>query len=336
MNSFFYKFKYKNKLYVFIFFVFINIFSASISIKNDAESYEIILFEFLKKVIDEKNLLGKKIGDFTNKKSKFLNLNEASCLYLLAMRDKKFEKQVQIALERIYSLSPNALLSELVLWNLAMSYEKEQKFNIAAEMFGFFRKLFPGSSFYWTSRHKEIKNSYMGCKSYYNDTQQIEFVIDLCNQYIKDIKSVSGIIYVDVIYILQDLSMRIIKKEVENIRHYLNKYTYMKKNICIFSGVQRYFYIINLIENSICNESIYENNDLEKDYRKILKEMNILIKKFFETHTIVIPEGKDYLVLYDQAMNYIDNNLYLLKSDLYKDIEKIDSYIDVYYGLVGK
>jgi hypothetical protein len=336
MNFFIYKTKNKSIFYTFIFFIFFNIYSSTIIIKNDAEPYEIILFEFLKKVIDEKNLSGKKIGDFTNRKSKFLNLNEASCLYLLAMKDKKFTKQVQTALERIYSLSPNALLSELVLWNLAMSYEKEEKFNVAAEMFGYFRKLFPGSNFYWTSRYKEIKNNYMGCKSYYNDTQQIEFVIELCNQYIKDIKSVSGLVYVDVIYILQDLSMRMIKKEIENIRHYLNKYTYMKKSICIFSGLQRYFYIIYLVENIICNESIYENNELEKDYRKILKEINILIKKFFEIHPIIIPEGKDYRVLYDQAMNYIDNNLYLLKCDLYKDIDKIDSYIDVYYGLVGK
>ena len=58
-------------------------------------------------------------------------------------------------------------LSELLLWNLACEYEKYGKFRVASELFYQFKKIFPGSDFYWAARCKEIITAYNFCQDEY-------------------------------------------------------------------------------------------------------------------------------------------------------------------------
>ena len=86
-----------------------------------------------------------------------------------------------------------------------MHYEKIEKAVAAAEMFSFFKRLFPGSVFYWVARFKEIKNAYIVCREFSRESSQTELVIELCKQYCIDVNIVSSPAYIEVVHVIGNM-----------------------------------------------------------------------------------------------------------------------------------
>ena len=118
-----------NKIYsLLIFFYFNSFLCFNLEPREGLEYYQVSLFDYLYHIINKDELAKYKIADFTNQKSNRLNFFEAMGLFLFSLTNKKYDKYVLWSLERLYSLSSDAKLSELLLWNLACEYEKYGKF----------------------------------------------------------------------------------------------------------------------------------------------------------------------------------------------------------------
>lgn len=304
--------------------------------RDGLEHYQELLFEYLYNMIDKKSLEDHKISDFTNQKSNTLNFFQAAGLLLFSLTNKKYDKYVLWALERLYVLSSDAKLSELLLWNLGCEYEKHEKFRIASELFYQFKRIFPGSDFYWNARVREIFSAYKFCLDEYHDINDVEKTIKLSQDYIVDVYELGEELNIDIVYILQDLSMRMIKKTVDIGLHYLKKNQYTYDLNCILSSLHRleellqdvkYFFNFNIDE--IKNDSKYIN------YMASLLEIKKQVEGFFIIYEDVkLPSGANYPEEYEAILIYISENKKSLIDRLSSIYHKIDYCIEVYYEIL--
>lgn len=302
-------------------------------IKQNAELYEEELFNYLYNSVDKTFFKKNSLSALSSRKSTTLNFIESVNLYLLAMADKKYNKYVIWALERMYNLSSDVRLNELILWNLATQYEKKSDFILASELYSLFKKLFPGSRFYWTARHKEIINSFKFCQHEYHDIAQVERTIKLCESYLVDLTDTNVDLDFEIVSIFQDLSLRMIKKTLNVGLHYLKKYSYTRENTTILSVLHR----LNLLVGDIDYFSSYCQSDIEikknKLYEIVLREIKNNVEELFLRYDLVLPSGKNYLDENREIMEKIECNKVSLRSDLSFVCEEILFHIDAYYEL---
>lgn len=294
------------------------------------EHFEKILIENLILFVGLDSLNGKNVYDYLYTKTNKLNFKEASCLYILSAIHSKYIYHKEKALERMYSLCPDPRFSEIILWNLGIVYEDQEKYYMAAEMFSHFRRLFPGSRFYWTARIKEIKDTEKSCFRREYDTQQMEHLINLCKQYIIDANAFNQIINIDVLYIMHEAHLDIFLKEISIVEQYLNKHVYMRTESSIFSAYQRIMLFSDIINSALENNYTYIKDEKDTLYKDIFNKSNDLILAFTNKHPINLPQGKDFKILYDNAIQYIKCNKSLLIDDMFILISEIEKKINQY------
>jgi hypothetical protein len=306
-----------------------------ISPRDGLEYYQVVLFNYLYSIIDKEALKKRRIEDFINRKAQTLNFFEAIGLFLFSLTKKKYDKYVLWSLERLYVLSADAKLSELILWNIAAEYEKCEKFRVASELYSQFKKLFPGSTFYWAARYKEIVTAYKFCQHEYHDIYDTEKTLNLAQEYTSDLLELEKTVSVEIITIWQDLSMRMIKKTVNIALHYLKKNQYTYNPICLLSAWQRLDelnsdidYFSNFIDQYTSGDNVHQK------YCAVLIEMKSIMSLFFEkNNTVVLPSGNNYEEEYDIILQHIVKNksdLICQLSDVYKKINYcIESYYDI-------
>jgi hypothetical protein len=301
----------------------------------DLEFYQTTLFDYLYENINKEELCRYKLSDVTNQKSNTLNFFEATALLLFSLSNKKNDRYLLWALERLYILSSDAKLSELLLWNLACEYEKYEKFKIANELFYQFKKIFPGSSFYWQARFKEITNAYNFCQDQYHDIYDTEKTIKLAQEYINDTNELNEELKIEIVYILQDLSLRMIKKTVDIGFHYLKKNQYTYNNICILSSIQRLYQLLYDTEYFL-NFNI---QGIDKDQKHIyylatLSEIQKQAESFFNIHqSMILPSGFAYQEEHAEIIKYIEHKKIKIISELDTIYKKIDYSIESYYEI---
>lgn len=325
-----------NKIYLFLISIYFHsVLSEILQPREGLEYYQVSLFDYLYYLINKEELSKYKISDFTNQKSNTLNFFEAMGLLLFSLTNKKNDKYVLWALERLYVLSSDAKLSELLLWNLACEYEKYEKFRVASELFYQFKKIFPGSDFYWNARFKEIVTAYKFCQEEYHDIYDTERTIKLAQDYILDVYEMNQELKIEIVYILQDLSLRMIKKTIDIGFHYLKKNKYTYDPICILSSWQRLDqaltdikYFLNFNIQEIENDKKYTN------YVATLIEMQKQIESFFVSHeSIVLPSGFNYQDEHREMIQYISSNKVCIIKNLESIYKKIDYCVEVYYEI---
>lgn len=294
------------------------------------ENFEKILIDNLILFVGLESLNGKNVYDYLYTKTNKLNFKEASCLYILSAIYPKYIYHKEKALERMYSLCPDPRFGEIILWNLAIVYEQQEKYYMAAEMFSHFRRLFPGSRFYWTARIKEIKDTEKSCFKREYDTQQMEHLINLCKQYIIDANAFNQIINIDVLYIMHEAHLDIFLKEISIVMQYLNKHVYMRTESSIFSAYQRIMLFSDIINSALENNYTYIKDEKDILYKDIFNKANDLILLFINKHPINLPQGKDFKILYDNAIQYIKCNKSLLIDDMFILISEIENKINQY------
>jgi hypothetical protein len=297
------------------------------------EYYQLLLFEFIYSHINLDHLACVKINSLISRKSQTWNLFEVSAVILYALSHKKYRKYLIFALERMYVLSGDAYLSELALWNLANEYERYDKLKPACELYGQFKKIFPGSQFYWLSRYKEIMSAYKISKEEFLDITQNSFIIDLIKDYIVDKAVLEEDHFNDIITVLHDLSFKMIKKHIHNIQHYIKKYSYTNNLHTILSSWQRLDTTLNDIQFflDICafEEDHYKKNKL---YYSICLQLQSMISDFFAVHSIPLPCGQEYIEMHENTMRYIKRHQAELLRDLDSVCNKILLAIELYYG----
>lgn len=299
---------------------------------ENCDYYQLLLFDFLYKHINLDHLSKVNLSSIVSRKSQYWNLFEASSIVIYAFSKKKYTKYAIFALERLYALSGDAYLSELVLWNLANLYEKYGRLRLACEVFSQFKKIFPGSEFYWLSRYKEIVVSYKMAKEYFLDISYNENIIQLIKEYIVDKTILEEESFGDIITILHDLSFKMIKQHIHTGQHYLKKYSYTHEVHTILSAWQRLKLILNDIDFflDICT---FESDHYRKNklYYGVLTEMQNIVALFFKKHEIPLPCGEDYIDMHQDIIQYIQRNKYILLDDLDSLFYKLILAIEVYY-----
>jgi hypothetical protein len=307
-----------------------------IEARSGLEYYQIILFDYVYQLIDKDALNLSSISDFLNQKSNTLNFFQACGLFLFSLTNKKHDRHILLALERMYVLSSNAKLSELILWNIAFEYEKIDKFRVASELYNQFKKLFPGSQFYWTARYKEILTAYNFCQYEYHDIFDTERTITLAQEYIGDCIELNQTISFEIIDILQDLSLRMIKKSIDIALHYLKKNTYTYNTVCILSAWQR----LDQLNNDILYflECITQHESKEEKailYQSTLLQMQKIILPFLEKHiNTKLPIGENYEEENITIISYINNNKLNIIAQLKDILNNISYCIESYYEIL--
>ena len=312
----------------------IRIDSKELVIHRDAELFENQLFSFLYKKIDKKILNNTKFSDLTSQKSANLNFIDAILLYLFSMQDKRYSKYTVWALERMYALSSDAQLNELLLWNLAFQHENKDNFVIASELYGLFKRMFPGSLFYWRARHKEILTTYKYTHECYHDITDVEKTMTLCEEYILDAHEINGDLTWSVIEIYQDLSLRIIKKNLDNIYFYKKKYNYSREISVFFSCLQR----IDLILDHIVRFLKYTNDEIVNKKNQIYLLSLYETKKHIEEFSIRcncenLPRGESFLTEREALIQSIKKQRVMYQEQIEKLCDTISIFINAYYEL---
>lgn len=308
----------------------------SLKPRKNLEYYQEELFYHLYNKINKEHLSRYRISDFTSRKSNTLNFFEAAAFLLFSMTDKKYNKHIIWALERLYVLSGDAKLSELLLWNLANAYEGYEKYKAASELYNQFKKIFPGSSFYWLSRYKEITVSYKYSQNEYHDISENEKIIELIKEYIIDNNHFNEVFFQDIIFILHDLSFKIIKKTLDTGLHYIKKYSYTHNNNTILSAWLRLYNLfdhIEFYEELILTYDGEKQNDKNKLYYATLLEIKRIIIEYLEIHEVLPPKGLQYEKEHDEIMKYIAQNKSTLINDLKNIFNKAHYAIESYYEI---
>ena len=325
------------RLFFYCLFVSLFIFeivAKELLIYQNCELFENQLFDFLYNSIDKELLKKVKFSDLTVQKSTNLNFRDAVFLYLFSMQNPKYKKYTIWALERIYALSSDAQLNELLLWNLGFHYEKRENFVVASGLYSLFKKMFPGSQFYWESRYKEILMSYLYCHEYYHDISDIDETMKLCEEYMIDIAALESDFSFKVIEIYQDLSLRIIKKNLGIVSFYENKFSYSRELTSFFSCLQRFSNISDQV-NRFLNFS-YENINNKKNqiYLLSLQEIEKLIISLFESCKIeTLPVGESFINEYTELQKRIKSDRFFFRKHIQETYAKINNFVDAYYEL---
>jgi hypothetical protein len=308
----------------------------SLEPRKNLEYYQEELFYHLYNKINKEHLSRYRISDFTSRKSNTLNFFEAAAFLLFAMTDKKYNKHIIWALERLYVLSGDAKLSELLLWNLANTYESYEKYKAASELYNQFKKIFPGSSFYWLSRYKEITVSYKYSQNEYHDISENEKIIELIKEYIIDNNHFNEVFFQEIMVILHDLSFKIIKKNLDTGLHYLKKYSYTHNNHTILSAWLRLYTLFDYIEFYQELSLTYDGgkeNEKNKIYYATLLEIKRIVMDYFQMHDLIPPKGLQYEKEHDEIMKYISQNKSTLLNDIKNIFKKAHYAIESYYEL---
>jgi hypothetical protein len=295
--------------------VFIRTATAS---KSKFENYRIILKDMIMQKIGAENLEGKKISDFTNKKTKNLSFTEAASLYSLYVEaENKSMKQFLMVLLRLYSICPDSKLSEHILWNIGLCYELHGDNLSASETFGIFKKLFPGSENYWSSRYHEITNAHLCTKQYNLDDTNTLFAITLCNEYIDDSNYTENCEYNDILEIEKKLYLKTLKRELYIAKQYVKKYLYMRTPECLFSSFQRLTQLNKLIKEELELER-YTNkvNSVSTEHTSLLNKAESLLRDFFKKHEITIHSGDKYTESRNTSISYIRNNIKIFNYEI--------------------
>lgn len=328
-----------NKIYILLFGFYFYCFlygklEKQLEPREGLEYYQLSLFNYLYHIINREELLKYTISDFTSQKSKTLNFFQAMGLLLFSLADIKNDKYTIWALERLYSLSSDAKLSEMLLWNLACEYEKYEKYRVSSELFYQFKKIFPGSAFYWTARYKEIATAYQYCQDQYHDIYDTEKTIKLAQDYITDSDEMHEKFNIEALYILQDLSLQMIKKTIDIGFHYLKKNKYTYDPVCILSSWQRLDQLLS-DANYFLNFNIktVENDKKYINYVATLSEMKKQIQPFFNTHVITLPSGGNYQQEHQEIIQYINKNKQAITTYLNNIYKKIDYCVEIYYEI---
>lgn len=324
---------------LFFYYLFVSLFIFEIVAKElliyeHSELFENQLFNFLYNSVDKELLKKVKFSDLTAQKSVNLNFRDAVFLYLFSMQNSKYKKYTIWALERIYALSSDAQLNELLLWNLAFHYEKKENFVVASGLYNLFKKMFPGSQFYWESRYKEILMTYLYCHEYYHDISDIEQTMKLCEEYMLDIALLESDFSFKVIEIYQDLSLRIIKKNLGIVSFYENKFGYSRELTSFFSCLQRFSNISHQVDRFLNFSYENINNKKNQIYLLSLQEIEKLIILLFETCGIeTLPIGESFIDEYTELQKRIKVDRYLFRNHIREAYEKINNFVDAYYEL---
>jgi hypothetical protein len=321
--------------YFFVSFSIVNMLSKEICIYQSSELFENQLFDFLYRTIDREVIKKTKFSDLTNQKSTNLNFRDAVLLYLFSMQDKKYRKYSIWALERIYALSSDAQLNEFVLWNLAFYYEKKENFVLSSSLYSVFKKMFPGSSFYWESRYKEILMCYQYCHQAYHDISDIEKTMLLCEEYMLDIEEMKGDFSFKVVEIYQDLSLRIIRKNLGIVAFYDHKFSYSREISTFFSCFQRLNNIFNKIKHFLDFSHPEFTHKKNQVYLFSLKEIGSLLEDFFLFHELQdgLPAGDSFIEDRAKIEDKIKKDRSAVKESIDNIFQKINNFVDAYYEL---
>jgi hypothetical protein len=271
------------------------------------EYYEKALFDLAYNSINKEHLEKYSISDFYNRKSSTLNFFEALAFYLFSMEDKNYNRYIIYCLERLYVLCPQNRMKELLLWNLIVEYERQGKHRVASELANQFKTFFPGSSFYWAARYREIKNGYEFCEQEYHDMADTQKILKLCEEFIFDSTILAEPFFMEVLYIYQDLSLRIVNKNIEIIDHYLQKYKYTFEEGTSLSVLLRLNRLLEIVTEF--SEIQVEKMVADKKYilyQSVLKKIKDDISSFFEVFSYLkMPSGLEYPTEHDAVMDGI-------------------------------
>jgi hypothetical protein len=301
----------KKKLY---FYLIVYIFYSCIAYSS--QEIKSLLAEQLVSFINVEDNNSDKYHALINQKINTLQFQDAAILFLQSYEKPQRNTYTKNGLERMYALSPDARLSELILWNLALFNEELGNNILAAEMFYNFKKIFPGSVYYWKSRYREIVSSRKICLPYYFDDQKIDQTIILCREYERDIDNHKSEEYQNVINIMQELYNEKIKKYADIARHYIKKYRYTKNTNTLYAAINRisemYVFLIdaiNYINNNERNNfsEIFFNNTM-----RIIKKIDI----FFDKNPIKKPSEIDFNKNFHETISYINANINSLTKEL--------------------
>jgi hypothetical protein len=321
---------YKTLIIFFIVFIF-EIKSSEAEIKESVNS----LKNNLKDKIDPSLIDLKKKNNYTYKKTNLLTFSEAAAVYCL-LEEKEYGSRLAIsALQRMYYICSDIFISEHILWNLGLTYEKRDENALAYEIFGMFKKLFPGSTCYKISKYKEIKNGLKLTKNHNYDEEKILALIIICDEFLDEFKETKDSLWIDVLFVLEAVSLRLIRKYLSIAEFYINRFNYINNNTNIFSSIKRLVtannFIKDIIEQNRWNDII--NSD-HKNFIFSIEKTSNEIESFIKKYSIEMPCGKLFIDNYNLFISKIEINKKTINADLkktlkhsFESIKKTNKYI---------
>lgn len=335
----------RNSFIIFNYFLFFFTFFYSKNykkkIKNNNRTYkkkeikeEKTLKKFLEKRFDENYFNGKKLKDFLNKKINKMNFNEAAAVYITCFEKNEKEKVKLLSLKRMYQLCSDSRLAEYILWEFGNLNLKLGKFVEAYECFSFFKKLFPGSKFYWEARLKEIETLFKLNLNYRLDDTNNKTLIDLCRQYEYDISFLEKINkedYLKILKIMRNCYINEINKNLNIAKDYYNRSRYMRTPESLLSVFLRLDELSEILKEAILYDS-FSDEIFFKDnfYEEILNFVSKKLELYFLNLNLKVPSGKDYISDREDAITFLNINFKKV-SELSKEAidliaEKIKKY----------
>ncbi len=319
-----------------ILILIISIFIFEIKCSNfEIKEPVISLQNALKDKIDPNLIDCKKKNDYTYKKTNLLTFSEAAALYCLLEEKEYDSKLATSSLQRMYYLCSDIFISEHILWNLGLAYEKREEFTLAYEVFGMFKKLFPGSTCYELSKYKEIKNGLKLTKDHNYDEERILNLIVICDEFLEEFKNIKDSVWIDVLYVLESISLRLIKKYLSTSEFYLNRFKYIKTDSNIFSSITRLVaannFIKDLVQQNKWNDIKIEDH---KMFISLIEKISDGIDDLIVKYSIEVPNGKMFIDNYNLFISKIEKNKKIINLDLkktlkesFESIKKIHKYI---------
>lgn len=248
----------------------------------------------------------KTVSHYTQTPSQKLTSHEASSLWILAQKNKKYINEEQIALERMYKLCASATIAEYILLLLTCLYIQKKQYQSAVDVLSVFIKLFPGSQYYKEARILYIQALFELCLTYEYDLESIKETLIQCHLYFKDCEDLdkSDANFISIVNIAQNLYIEIIKQYKTIIQHYVTKYSYTWNVTCLYACLQRFEGIVSITNEAL---TIPHNNDLYTvEYEKNMKSISEIISNFFVDNGIVLPKGKKFI----EERNLLESKLY--------------------------
>jgi hypothetical protein len=267
--------------------------------------------------------------ELLNRKTNTLNLSETIIMYVHSKK-KNNKKHMRSALERLYTISPDAHLTELTLWQLGLVYENIKEYALAKDIFYTFKKIFPSSQYYNSARYREIINSHKISLEYAFDDTQNEETIELCKQFIVDYeKNNNEIIQKNIkkiILIICNAYKEKIKKYTSIANLYTCQFSYMKKHECLYGSLMRLSELYDIATEAIVIIHSKQNDQI-KTFLELFENIKKEIKQLLESHEFKLPDDKNFKELYHETIDKLKKNHFLYQRELDKTIKIIEKKI---------
>ena len=295
---------------------------------HDKDLYDILTEKYQEFPLEKTNKLLSNKKFRSNDPTHSIEFSLAVRIYQAAVRENDIKIKIQ-ALERMYTTyaATDTHLAELILWTLSLLYIENENYIMALHACNQFKTLFPGSSHYWKARMNEIRAAHSLLKKPELDSQAAQALIRLCREYAADTYDISQENYKEVLRLLQVGYRNIILKEADIIEQYITRYSYSRDEFCILSALKRIDELSYLLHDA--SQYTYEETNIEPNSIVFIKKMEKLeseAKKIILESECIIPYGKEYDSMVDNALEIIKKNKTLISSSIksfYSEIKKM-------------